>query len=151
MPQKDMIKFKGENYSKLSPIKAMLYLQSKKLVMGKSVMSIWFFSAIIGVSLYALDLYYGISSAKDYKSGWINRFILGFALLRVMTSGYVAQAISEDKTSGKRTFIRFLGVNSIHYILSTVVFEFFWTGLIYGLTFFIAIMMTSSSVDHIDI
>lgn len=107
---------------------------------------IWLGSAVLGVTLYALDLYYGISSAKDYQSGWINRFIDGFAILRVMTSGYLPLSVNEDKVSGRRTFMKFLGVNSFHYIISLIIFESFWTGLIYGLSFFLAILLTKSNV-----
>lgn len=105
---------------------------------------------LISVNLYALDLFYGISSALDYKSGWINRFIEGLAALRWATSGYLSSWIFEDKMRGRRVFIRFLGVNSFHYISTIYLFDLVLTSLVYGISFAVAILMTSSEVEHID-
>jgi hypothetical protein len=102
LKNKEIPKFKGDDYTILSPFKAMVYLQYKKAVKGRSILSIWLISSVFGLTLYGLDLYYGIDSAKDYRSGWINRFTEGFAVLRVMTSGYLSFAMNEDKSAGRR-------------------------------------------------
>ena len=51
---------------------------------------------------------------------------------------------------GRRVFIRFLGVNSFHYISMIFLFDLVVSSVIYGICFGLAIIFTSTNVDHID-